>query len=44
MYQPKNLCLILVGEVDQENLLNILDDFEDGILDDIPPPDAPFKR
>ena len=44
MYQPKNLCVILVGEVDQENLLQILNDFEDGILEDIPPPNAPFKR
>jgi Zn-dependent M16 (insulinase) family peptidase len=44
MYQPKNLCLVLVGEVDQDNLLQILDDFEDTIIKDIPPPDAPFKR
>ncbi|RFU26757.1 hypothetical protein B7463_g9582, partial [Scytalidium lignicola] len=44
MYQPKNLCLVLVGEVDQENLLEILDNFEDGILEDIPKPDASFKR
>jgi Zn-dependent M16 (insulinase) family peptidase len=44
MYQPKNLCVVLVGEVDQENLLNILDDFEDGIVNDIPPPNASFKR
>ena len=44
MYQPKNLCLVLVGEVDQEHMLQILDKFEEGILDDIPRPDAPFKR
>jgi Zn-dependent M16 (insulinase) family peptidase len=44
MYQPKNLCLVLVGEVDEDHLLQILDEFEDGILDDIPKPDAPFKR
>lgn len=44
MYQPKNLCLALVGEIDQDHLLQILDDFEDGILADIPPPNAPFKR
>lgn len=44
MYQPKNLCLVLIGEVDQDHLLQILDEFEDGILDDIPRPDAPFKR
>ncbi|CZR67502.1 related to metalloprotease 1 [Phialocephala subalpina] len=44
MYQPKNLCLVLVGEVDEDHLLQILDDFEETILDDIPPPNAPFKR
>ncbi|ESZ94609.1 hypothetical protein SBOR_5020 [Sclerotinia borealis F-4128] len=44
MYQPKNLCLILIGEVDQKELLEILDNFEEGILDDIPTPTAPFKR
>jgi Zn-dependent M16 (insulinase) family peptidase len=44
MYQPKNLCLVLVGEVDQGNLLSILDNFEGTILQDIPKPEAPFKR
>ncbi|TAQ89497.1 hypothetical protein B7494_g2193 [Chlorociboria aeruginascens] len=44
MYQPKNLCLVLVGEVDQENLFQILDDFEDSIINDIPKPEAPFRR
>jgi Zn-dependent M16 (insulinase) family peptidase len=44
MYQPKNLCLVIVGEVDHSNLLEILDEFEGSILDDIPQPDAPFKR
>ncbi|KAJ5747682.1 uncharacterized protein N7511_009378 [Penicillium nucicola] len=44
MYQPKNLCLIITGEVDQNNMLDILDKFEDTILDVIPSPDAPFKR
>ncbi|KAG0645233.1 Uncharacterized protein D0Z07_8948 [Hyphodiscus hymeniophilus] len=44
MYQPKNLCLVLVGEIDQDNLLHILDDFEDGIINDVPPLSAPFKR
>lgn len=44
MYQPKNLCLVIVGEVDHDNLLHILDDFEGSILEDIPRPDAPFKR
>ncbi|KAF8850832.1 zinc metalloprotease-like protein [Acephala macrosclerotiorum] len=44
MYQPKNLCLVLVGEIDEDHLLQILDDFEETILDDIPPPNASFKR
>jgi Zn-dependent M16 (insulinase) family peptidase len=44
MYQPKNLCLILAGQIDHENLLEILDDFESTILDDIPRPDSPFTR
>jgi Zn-dependent M16 (insulinase) family peptidase len=44
MYQPKNLCLIITGEVDQEDMLERLDQFEDTILDVIPSPDSPFKR
>ena len=44
MYQPKNLCLVIVGDVNHENLLDILETFEKNILDDIPRPDAPFKR
>lgn len=44
MYQPKNLCLVITGEVDQSNMLEILDQFEDTILDVIPSPDKPFKR
>ena len=44
MYQPKNLRLVLVGEIDHLELLDILEKFEEGILDAIPSPDAPFKR
>lgn len=44
MYQPKNLCLVITGQVDQNDMLEILDKFEDTILDIIPNPDAPFKR
>lgn len=44
MYQPKNLCLALFGEVDHDHLLEILNEFESTILDDIPSPTAPFKR
>ncbi len=44
MYQPKNLCLALFGEVDHDHLLEILNTFETTILEDIPSPNAPFKR
>ncbi|OQO07493.1 hypothetical protein B0A48_07190 [Cryoendolithus antarcticus] len=44
MYQPKNMCLVLTGEVDHADLLNILDDFEETIIDDVPTLNAPFKR
>lgn len=44
MYQPKNLCLIIVGEIEHQHLLNTLDIFEDTILDIIPDHNASFKR
>lgn len=44
MYQPRNLCLIIVGETDHQSLLRILGDFEESISDAIPPLDTPFKR
>ncbi|MCJ1309186.1 hypothetical protein MMC25_002843 [Agyrium rufum] len=44
MYQPKNLCLVIIGTVDHQELLHILDEFESTILEDIPKPDAPFTR
>jgi Zn-dependent M16 (insulinase) family peptidase len=44
MYQPKNLCVALFGEVNHDELLEILEEFESSILSDIPSPDAPFKR
>ncbi|KAF1974031.1 zinc metalloprotease-like protein [Bimuria novae-zelandiae CBS 107.79] len=44
MYQPKNLRLVLIGEVDHANLLEILDNFEDDIADSVPSYTAPFKR
>jgi Zn-dependent M16 (insulinase) family peptidase len=44
MYQPRNMAVIIVGEVDHQNLLEILDEFEDSIKDDVPPLDAPIKR
>jgi hypothetical protein len=36
--------LVITGEVDQNNMLDILDKFEETIMDVIPSPDAPFKR
>ena len=44
MYQPKNLCLAIFGEVDHDHLLKVLDAFETTILGDIPSPSAPFTR
>ena len=44
MYQPRNLCLVIVGEVDENNMLQILEEFEESIKDDIPSLDSPFKR
>lgn len=44
MYQPKNLCLVIVGEVDHDDLLSVLDKFEDGIIADVPNSSAPWKR
>ncbi|KAF6227227.1 hypothetical protein HO133_008669 [Letharia lupina] len=44
MYQPKNLCLVIVGAVDHVNLLDVLEHFEGTILEDIPKPGAPFSR
>ena len=44
MYQPKNLCLCLFGEVDHDDALNVLDQYEDSILQDIPNPEKPFRR
>ena len=44
MYQPRNLCVIIVGEVDHDELLSILDKFEDSIVGEIPDPAAPWRR
>ncbi|KAI2084829.1 hypothetical protein LOZ36_004469 [Ophidiomyces ophidiicola] len=44
MYQPRNLCLVIIGEVDHTDLVSVLDKFEDTILDVIPSPDGPFQR
>ena len=44
MYHPKNVCLVITGEVDNDDLLGILDEFESTIVDSIPNLHAPFKR
>lgn len=44
MYQPRNLCLVIAGEVEHGDMLEILDNFETSILDDIPSPEKPFTR
>ncbi|KAK4238493.1 Presequence protease 1, chloroplastic/mitochondrial [Achaetomium macrosporum] len=44
MYQPQNLAIIIIGEADHDDLLRILDDFEESIKDDIPPPNPQFRR
>jgi len=44
MYQPKNLRLVLIGEVDHPNMLEVLDKFEEDIVDSVPAFDAPFQR
>ncbi|KAI0381908.1 Metalloenzyme, LuxS/M16 peptidase-like protein [Hypomontagnella monticulosa] len=44
MYQPRNMCIIIIGEVNHDHLLTLLDEFEESVKGDIPPLDAPFKR
>ncbi|KAK6075350.1 peptidase m16 inactive domain-containing protein [Seiridium cupressi] len=44
MYQPRNMCIIIVGEVDHQNLLQILDSFEESVKDDIPALGEAFRR
>jgi Zn-dependent M16 (insulinase) family peptidase len=44
MYQPQNLAIVIIGEADHDDLLKVLDDFEESIKDDIPPPNPDFKR
>ncbi|CAK3841356.1 related to metalloprotease 1 [Lecanosticta acicola] len=44
MYQPKNLRVIITGEVDHDELLQIMDDFESTIVNDVPALNDPFRR
>lgn len=44
LYQPRNLCLIILGDVNETDLLQKLSDFENSIIEDLPDPKAPFCR
>jgi Zn-dependent M16 (insulinase) family peptidase len=44
MYQPKNIRLVLTGEVDHPSLLKVLDKVEDQFVHLVPGYDVPFKR
>lgn len=45
MYHPKNLRIIVTGQVDHDHLLQILDEFERNTIDDLhPAPTEPFLR
>ena len=44
MYQPKNIAVALAGDIDHQELLQCLDEFEDTILDHVPPYNEPFDR
>ena len=44
LYQPQNLCLLLAGTIDHEDLLLTLEKFEESILPDIPDKNRPFQR
>ncbi|KAI9889816.1 MAG: hypothetical protein M1814_004918 [Vezdaea aestivalis] len=44
MYQPKNLGLVIAGEADHANLLDILEAFEDSIVGEFPSIKEPWQR
>ena len=44
MYQPKNLCVVVLGDVNEPELLRKLSEFENASLDDLPDPNKPFTR
>lgn len=44
MYQPKNLCIVIVGQIVHEELLEILCQFENSIKDDIPNQISQWRR
>ena len=44
LYQPQNLCLLLAGEIDHEDLLLTLEKFEESIVPSLPHDTVPYKR
>lgn len=44
MYQPKNLCVVIVGTVDHKELLETLEKFEDGVVGEVPGVGEAWKR
>ena len=45
MYQPRNLCLLITGEIDHEHLLTTLESFEESVLPHLPKEtQTPFRR
>jgi len=44
MYDPKNITLVIIGEVDHVELLKILEDFEDKLDEGFFKPDPEWKR
>ena len=44
LYQPKNLCVLVVGEVDHDHFLSVLEKFESDVVLPNIPPHPEFKR
>lgn len=44
MYQPRNLCIMIVGEVDHDNLITILEKFDGEMQEHFPDPHVPWAR
>ncbi len=44
MYQLPNLAVVVVGDVDQAHLLDMMETFENAVVENMPPLDTPFKR
>lgn len=44
MYRPNNLCLVIAGVVDHKNLLDVLNKFEDSVIDALPSLRKEWKR